>query len=115
MNAVERYSPQVVRGYKIRAVRNLGWLLRNWNDVRHFTIRTQVGNEKLDGCLLVAWLEGGNADHYSCGWAGDIDHVLSWLRRPVFHGLKVYIDPPSSVNAADSAACERLNVRKVEL
>lgn len=98
MRAIELYPSQVVRENGIRPVKNLGWLLRNWNAVTHFTIRTEVGGQKLRGTLLIAWLASGDGDHYSTGWEGDLDHVVSWLRRPVFHGLKAYVDPVGQAN-----------------
>ena len=104
MDATQLYLPVVHRGDKRRHVKNLGWLLRHWDEVRHFTIRTKIDGRPVPGTLFIAWLYSGPSDAYSCGWAGDLDHVLQWLRRRrVFHGLSAYIDPEQ--NASKSATC----------
>lgn len=98
IRALDRYPSEIYHGGKVRAVKNLGWLLRHWKDVEHFTIRTIIEGQPLDGTLLVAWCRNGVS--YSTGWAGDVEHVLSWLRRPVFRGLRVAINPPPEINAS---------------
>jgi len=108
--ARRRYPTVVERGERERSLKNSGWLLRHWGEVRHFTLRTTISGVKLQGTLLVAWLASGPDDSFSEGWVGDVDDVLTWLRRPVFHGLKVFIDPPNDATKADTCGG-----RKVEL
>jgi hypothetical protein len=68
-------------GGALRTVKNLGWLLRHWKEVAHFT----VSESDLNGfdAKLVALL--GDGRQYEAYWASR--HVLrSWLQRPVFRG-----------------------------
>ncbi len=112
MRVIQNFPSQVLRspGEKPKRVKNLGWLLRNWNDVRHFTLRTHLSGEKLEGSLLIAWLASGELARYSCGWEGDREHVLQWLRRPVFHGLRCYVDPVGDAAKPETCTGEVVNL-----
>lgn len=73
----------VVRGGKVKQVKNLGWLLKHWQDVSSFTVSPGArGNE----CLLVAHLRSGG--EYVSDFA-DSSVLKAWLNRPVFKGVPV--------------------------
>ena len=107
LNALKEFPSSVYFDGMEKRVKNLGWILRNWQRVKHFTIRTEIVRDgvvvKFDGALLIAWLHGGGC--YSSGWAGDKDWVLEWLSRPVFRGLTVVLDPPKELDASKLEQC----------
>jgi len=69
------YAPD---GSLIRAVKNLGWLLKHWKEVESFEMR--------DDYVLMARLRGRNI--YAIKWA-DPTVARDWLSRPVFRGIPV--------------------------
>ena len=63
-----------------RRVKNLGWLLRNWRNVRRFY--------RVDS-FLIAEIRGGDwSGFYCCDWASEAV-MLDWLKRPVFRGVEI--------------------------
>lgn len=86
-----RYSTNPTVKYPdgtFRHVKNLGWLLRNWQKVHWFEVKSSnatIGNTDR-GTLLIAHLrEGGK---YISSFA-DKTVLASWLNRPVFQGARV--------------------------
>lgn len=80
------------RDGKERVVKNLGYLLKRWQEVERIQLWTELCGQRVklpgsvfEGCLLVVHFRNG--DTYSCPWA-DCEHCVSWLHRPVFYGLK---------------------------
>ncbi len=75
----------VCRNGVTRKVKNLGWLLRNWQDVVKITVtEPETGAKPCHwDCILTAELRGGG--YYKTGWA-DRGVCRDWLRRPVFKG-----------------------------
>lgn len=82
------YSPTRVR---IRAVRNLGWLVRNWKTVQSFRVVPTPG--KSAECILIARMDpkntpGGVAEYrtdFACARL-----LWDWLHRSIFAGLPVF-------------------------
>lgn len=76
-------------GVRVRSVRNLGWLLRNWASVRAFHIVPTPG--QFSDCQLVATMDGapGGVGEYRTDFAC-ARLLWDWLHRPVFDGLPVY-------------------------
>jgi len=74
--------PSTVNG---RTVKNLGWLLRHWKEVKSFTIEPHPPSDTIAECVLVATLKNG-AGEYRTGFACK-DILRDWLNRPVFRGL----------------------------
>lgn len=79
-------------GRKIRDVRNLGWLLRNWKTVRAVRIepiRFQSG-AGLAECRMIVRMDArntpGGAAEYRTDW-GCARLLWDWLRRPVLRGV----------------------------
>jgi hypothetical protein len=66
---------------KQRAVKNLGWLVRNWKRVESFEVLHLPGDYE---ALLQAHLKGGGL--YSTHFAST-QVLRSWLCRPVFIGV----------------------------
>lgn len=62
-----------------RRVKNLGWLLRHWKEVRSFEIVTDGSM----GALLIAHLDDGQ---YRV-WFTSYSVLIEWLDRPVFRGV----------------------------
>lgn len=73
-------------GDRIKAVKNLGWLLRHWRDVSSLEIRHFPGEEgNLRGArVLAAQLRDGR--EYNAVFE-DRSVLLRWLDRPVFRGV----------------------------
>jgi hypothetical protein len=75
---------------KSREVKNLGWLLRHWQDVEYFAVR-RIGARRRETCscsvVLIAQLRDGRTyeTHYA-----DASILRDWLHRPVFIGLTVW-------------------------
>lgn len=69
----------------VKPVKNLGWLLRNWQDVARIEIH-QPDCHRFENwdVLMVAHLKDGR--RYSTTWA-DAGVCRAWLNRPVFRGL----------------------------
>lgn len=83
MNAME---PAVVtRHGQQRKVKNLGWLLRHWQDVERFEVRHYDGDASVCEAWLVARLKAGGM--YETPYAS-LAVLERWLNRPVFRGLK---------------------------
>lgn len=84
-NNPRRRNPATVTiGGKTKAVKNLGWLLRNWQDVSAFTLHRRAGG----AALLVAHLRhGGN---FTSDFAS-FSVAQGFLDRPVFRGVPVEI------------------------
>jgi len=72
-----------------KTVKNLGWLLRNWEQVKNLRVYTQNLTNPGDDAYLVAELYDGR--RYETGFA-DQTVLLRWLRRPIFYGLPLFID-----------------------
>jgi hypothetical protein len=65
---------------KVRNVKNLGWLLHHWKEVRGFELsKTSHGQ----GYMKV-YLYGDRV--YETDW-GSYDMMFDWVQRPVFRGL----------------------------
>jgi hypothetical protein len=65
-----------------KEVKNLGWVLRHWKDVKRFVVCLSLNPD--DDCLLVAVLKDGRA--YTSGF-GARETCARFLDRPVFRGL----------------------------
>jgi hypothetical protein len=72
----------VVRNGEVKKVKNLGWLLRNWQLVESLDV-IEVSDRS---GWLVAQLN--ESDAYSTQFA-DITVLNNWINRPVFRGLEV--------------------------
>lgn len=64
----------------LKPVKNLGWLLRNWQLVTEFEV---IEMEKGAG-LMIAHLRDGRK--YTTNWVS-FSHCRDWLHRPVFIGI----------------------------
>ena len=74
---------EVYRNGKSMKVKNLGWLLRHWQEVESFKFqRCTPSQGKLSTVLMYAYLKSGG--HFSCEWVGGENHAIDWCRRPVF-------------------------------
>ena len=78
-----RGSYTVING-KIREVKNLGWLLKNWKAVKNFEI--SPGKPGTCDAYLRANLSNG---YYTTDFAC-YSVLTQWLKRPVFYGVTVY-------------------------
>lgn len=76
--------PATARG---KRVKNLGWLLRHWQEVTSFTIKAHPPVDE-DGftpdCVLIAHLNDGG--EYKTGFSS-AEVLHGWLDRPVFRGV----------------------------
>lgn len=70
---------------KVRAVKNLGWLLRHWKEVESFTVDPHPDTPRTD-CILRATMRDGTK--YETDFAS-ASILNDWLHRPVFRGLPV--------------------------
>jgi hypothetical protein len=68
-----------------KAIKNLGWLLRNWKRVDRFTVYKCSQDSRWE-CGLTAHLRDGSS--YHTDWACR-SVCANWLARPVFIGLPV--------------------------
>lgn len=77
--------PSTVNG---KPVKNLGWLLRNWQSVESFTIKPHPPEPRgfQTEALLIAHLKGGG--EYQTGFAC-ASILKRWLDRPAFRGVKI--------------------------
>lgn len=73
---------------KIKPVKNLGWILRNWRLVDYFTFTHTPKNPSQDG-ILCAILKDGR--RYETGFA-HLSVCRYFLRRPVFFGLMFVVN-----------------------
>lgn len=64
-----------------KQVKNLGWLLRNWQQVHEISFEFNT-DDKYDGKLIVLLTNGGK---YITGFAC-LAVCFDWLNRPVFKG-----------------------------
>jgi hypothetical protein len=70
-------------------IRDLGWLLRNWQHVSSFKVtRHPQRGEMPPDVTLTAKLKTGKHDFYSTPFM-DKTILADWLHRPVFDGLPV--------------------------
>lgn len=82
MDETKDRFPEVKKGDKVRKVKNLGWLLRHWQEVDAISV-IEWGE---GGAFMVAWLSTGKGDYYAATWAS-ATVCRAWLARPVFFGL----------------------------
>lgn len=68
-----------------KKVKNLGWLLRNAGNVKHFELTTKPTGS---GHMIAHLHDGGR---YEIPWASHI-MMRSWLNRPVFRGATANVD-----------------------
>jgi hypothetical protein len=76
----------VNRNGRVTRVKNLGWLLRNWQDVTSLEVReaTPDYQSRMIECVLSANLRCGG--YYETSFSSS--YVLShWINRPVFKGV----------------------------
>lgn len=85
MERMGRYAVVYGVNGKIRPVKNLGWLLRNWKNVEAFVWfrRAPSVSQTWDG-ILVAVMRA--SDIYLTTYQSE-GVMLSWINRPVFRGL----------------------------
>lgn len=67
------------------AIKNLGWLLRNWQRVESLGFNYAPRESLMIDGQLVAKLRGGGV--YFCDFAS-LSVCWNWLNRPVFKGCK---------------------------
>lgn len=73
----------------VKPVKNLGWLLRNWQLVERIEVHQPDCARFEDwDVLMVAYLKDGR--RYSTTWASGTV-CRNWLHRPVFEGLPLWI------------------------
>lgn len=79
---------------KTRTVKNLGWLLRNWQSVESFAVVPPSSDGWEVG--LHANLKERTGDRaYFSDWAS-LSVLFRWLNRPVFRGLRLSFRLPDS-------------------
>lgn len=66
-----------------KAVKNLGWLRRNWTEVERFEIRQPGSHYE---CTLVVFLRDNV--RYEIGWLSKT-LCREWLDRPIFRGVPI--------------------------
>lgn len=72
---------------QVRKVKNLGWLLRNWQVVLWLKVSpVPEGSSQNYDCVLEATIAGGRC--FACTWASK-DVLWTWLQRPVFFGVQL--------------------------
>ena len=72
---------------KEKAVKNLGWLLRNWKSVERFEIKPPpAGTVFTHEALMIAHCRDGV--RYETLW-GSKTVLLDWIHRPIFRGIPV--------------------------
>ena len=74
-----------INGNTLREVKNLGWLLNHWREVK--TLEFQYN--EYGGGLLIAELE--NTNSYWCDWES-AEVFRNWIDRPVFRGLPLTLN-----------------------
>ena len=70
---------------RLRTVKNLGWLLRNWKNVDHFKVVPGTIKEHHEAKLYEYMTDG---TFFRANFA-DKTVLWNWLKRPVFLGLTV--------------------------
>lgn len=71
----------------VKTVKNLGWLLRHWKEVKEFYISHVDGRNfpnpeyRMQACLT-------DGRMYETDWAS-LEILWHWLDRPVFRGVKL--------------------------
>lgn len=65
-----------------REVKNLGWLLHNWQRVHRFELEHRPGGRGFMRAFL------NNGGRYETDWAS-YTLMLNWLDRPVFRGVQI--------------------------
>jgi hypothetical protein len=81
--------PSIVRfnsPHRILRVKNLGWLLRHWKEVTHFTVSSPLSRRAVYDCYLYAHLTDNRC--YESDFAST-SLLWRWLQRPIFLGLTV--------------------------
>lgn len=74
---------------QIRKVKNLGWLLRNWQKVESFCFDYRPDDKRMvDGQLVANLRDGGK---YVTDYAS-LSVCWNWLDRPVFRGLPLQVN-----------------------
>lgn len=82
-------SATIVRpGPITTTVKNLGWLLRNWQDVNHFVFHYCPDNKTMVDGYLYAELKSKGI--YRTEFAS-LSVLWNWLDRPIFRGLTLFI------------------------
>lgn len=81
---MRKNSAAVVRGDKVRRVKNLGWLIRHASQVKSFEVARNP-DPRWDALLIAHMTDGAK---YVTDFA-DISILKAWLLRPSFEGLKV--------------------------
>jgi len=66
-------------------VKNLGWLLKNWKEVKSFELHSKG---LIDGYMIAHLRDGGS---YHSAWNSK-SIMLDWIKRPVFYGLPYSLD-----------------------
>jgi hypothetical protein len=76
----------IIDGRSHRRVKNLGWLLRNWQLVESFKLDILRGIPEL---MLTAWLNDGRM--YQTEF-GSLTLCWRWLDRPVFRKVNAWVN-----------------------
>ncbi len=74
-------------GCEPRAVKNLGWLLRNWRRVVSFRFDYRPKGAASDGQLIAVLKDGG---YYQTDFAS-LSVAFDFLCRPIFQGLTLLV------------------------
>lgn len=88
-------SPSIVRKadrVTTKQVKNLGWLLRNWQMVTRFDAIPSPN--PTDDIYLIAHLSDGRT--YETGFASKTV-MVNFLNRPIFAGLELSVDGKISI------------------
>ena len=90
-------SATLTRNGKTKTVKNLGWLLRNWQEVAHlsFDIKAVPGQIVYDGVFTATLKDGGT---YVTDYAS-LSVWLEFISRPVFFTLPADVRQDGKVNA----------------
>jgi hypothetical protein len=80
-NGDMKLSATILDNGKVRHVKNLGWLLHHWKEVKAFSVDVAPSH-----CILLAEIANGSL--YMIQWE-DQYTLRNWLRRPVFFGIRV--------------------------
>lgn len=73
---------------KAKAVKNLGWILRNWSQVEYLGFNYAPDSKRMIDGEFVAKLRDGTT--YISEYAS-LSVFWNWVRRPVFDGVKLRI------------------------
>ena len=73
-------------------VKNLGWILRHWQDVASAEwADSTLSSRHWDGHVTFHAKDGADWTEYHTSWAC-LDVFLSWVHRPVFRGLPLLVN-----------------------